>query len=457
MTQVKTVLLLSPYKLNTNHQVLEILVIDRNASKSPFTNKELNSSELKTHFPEMPKSFKDILIWFNKSGIEFTSDEIKKKYQKQKSGKQFGEYYTSAMTRHMLDLFERIKPFAQTVQWYHKTPVDNIRYTTAACSISKFKPVLQFALTGSRNNILLQTIVSINGDLYNFDQFKRTGFLIESNNEYFLLGNKDTQTLNWLQENNPVQYANNPGNFLENILSILENDYHVERNGLFEADHVKVLPVNRVMLSEISNSFLMITPQWVYDGFVIEDKWIDHVKINRNSIEYLIHRNKEAEETFRNFLETLHPVFAKQMNGYYYLSFVEAQKNQWFPKAYHKLLSENIEVTGMDMLKHFRYSPDKVNTVSNFLREEGHYVILQLKISFGKEEIALTELQKMILAGQRAMLLKDGSLGILPEEWVSKYANIIKLGKIVKNEISVPRWLAFSNDDAVGMQTVIKS
>ena len=391
MTEVKkdskAVLLLSPYKMFQDHRVLEILVIDRSVPKSPFTNKELTSTEIKQHFPEIEKGFKELLVWFSKEGINFTRDSIKKKFSKQKAGIPFSDYYSSGITRHLLDLFQRIKPFAHTVHWYHKTPVDNVRFTTAPCSVSKFRPTLQFDLYGSKDKLSLRTRVSINGDHYDVAMFKRYEFILESNNEYFLLSNKDTQTLNWLDTTGTRKLEHNQDIFVEEILTPLEQDYLVERNGLLEAKAVEVLPVNRVMLSEISNSFLMLTPQWIYDGFVMEDKWQETVKLNRNSVEYVIHRNKQKEDEFRIFLESLHPGFSRQMNGYYYLAFAEAQKNQWFPKAYHKLLEANIEVTGMDMLKHFRYSPHQIETSVKLVKEEGYAAILQLKISFGKEEV----------------------------------------------------------------------
>ncbi|MHA4846540.1 SNF2-related protein [Flavitalea antarctica] len=454
---IKAVLLLSPYKMFQDHQVLEILVIDRSAPKSPFTNKELNSTEIKQHFPAIEKPFKEILQWFSKEGIGFTRDTIKKNFAKQKAGVPFSNYYSSSITRHLLDLFQRIKPFADTVQWYHKTPVDNVRFTTSACTMSRYRPGLQFDLQGSPDSLSLRSRFNINGDYYDVTLFKRYEFIVESNNEYFLLSHKDAQTLNWLDSLGERKFNSRPEPFIEEILTPLESDYSVDRNGLLEATAVEVLPINRVMLSEISNSFLMITPQWIYDGFVMEDKWQETVKLNRNSVEYVIHRNKQKENEFRTFLESLHPSFPKQLNGYYYLGFAEAQKNQWFPKAYHKLLAGNIEVTGMDMLKHFRYSADQIQTTAKLIREEDHLAILQLEISFGKEEIQLAEMQKMLLSGQRAVILKDGSLGVLSEPWLEKYAAMIKVGKISDKEISVPKWLAFSNDESKELQSVIKS
>src|SRR5690349_9246636 len=113
--EVKAVLLLSPYKLLQDQLVIDILVIDRNSTKSPFSNKELISNELKQYFPAMEKEFRDSLLWFGEEGISFTRDGIKKKYAQQKAGIPFSDYYNSSIVRHMLELFQKIKPFAHTV------------------------------------------------------------------------------------------------------------------------------------------------------------------------------------------------------------------------------------------------------------------------------------------------------------------------------------------------------
>jgi len=170
----------------------------------------------------------------------------------------------------------------------------------------------------------------------------------------------------------------------------------------------------------------------------------------------LIKRNKEQEEQFLQLLESLHPNFPNQRNGYYYLSFADAQKKQWFLKTYHQLLVSDIELLGMDMLKHFRFSSYKAETEMKQLHEDDRTIILLLKVRFGKEEILLQELQKMLLAGQRAVLLKDGSLGVLGDEWLRQYATIIKHGKVNKNEITIARWLAINEQQTAIEDQVLK-
>ncbi len=192
----------------------------------------------------------------------------------------------------------------------------------------------------------------------------------------------------------------------------------------------------------------MLMPQWSYDGFILEGVWKETFDTTDDGEAVSIVRNKNAEAEFLRLLVSLHANFVNQRNGYYYLSFADAQKKQWFFKAYHQLLEQGIELVGMDMLQHFRYSQFKPETEISIQREEQSRVLMQMKVAFGNEEIRLAELQKMLLAGQKSVLLKDGSLGVLHDEWLQQYAAIIKHGKINKDEIEVSRFMAISHQQS---------
>jgi superfamily II DNA or RNA helicase len=445
----KNVLLLQPHRLLSDHGLFECLQITKAGGIPKYENSELNSTELNKSFAALPKEVKDALLSFSKEKLGQIKEDIQKKFTLQRAGIPYEQYHKNAFTRRLHECMERLKPFASLIKWYHKVPADKGHYKTGPCIFSTYKPQLQFEVTKNGQALELQTQININGAPYAIHQFTRNHFLLQSNNEYFLLSYKDYQTLEWLRENDPQQYSLQPQELATHILARLEgSDYAVNRNNLFSKNEIRVTPVNRVMLSEISQSFLVLTPQWVYDGFITEGPWAATYEVVRNGQAYAICRNKEEETAFWQLLESLHPNFAKQLNGYYYLSFAEAQKKQWFLKVYHKLLDLNIQVIGMDMLQHFRYSPHKVQADVTIKKEEHDSLTLLMNVTFGEEEVALTEIQKTILAGQRAILLQDGSLGILNEEWLQQYGTLIRHGKISKKEIQVPRWLAFSEEQS---------
>ena len=452
----KTVVLLSPHRLSKDYLLLSALHIIKSAGVE-YKDEELTPAVVRNYFAGYPKEVKDPMAAFNQAGISGLTAEIKKKFAIQKAGLGFERYFSNAMMSRLHELMGRLRPFAVNMKWYHKLPAEKGRFTTAPCVFSNDKPGLRFEVVALNGRVELETKLVINGTVCPYTDFDRYDFLLRRNNEYFLLGYKDYQTLEWLKENDPRQYSRQPQQMAEQVLARLETDYTVNRNNLFDKKEILVTPVSRVMLSEISQSFLMLTPQWNYDGIMVDGPWQPALELVRNGEQYLIQRNRESETSFVQLLESLHKNFSKQLNGYYYLPFAEAQKNQWFLKVYHRLLEQNVEVTGMDMLQHFRYSSHKVQVAAEIEKENGQILVLQMVVSFGKEKVLLQELQKMIRAGQRSILLNDGSLGILDDEWLGQYGAIIRHGKIMDGHtVQVPRWLAFAEQHATIETQVLK-
>jgi SNF2 family DNA or RNA helicase len=156
---------------------------------------------------------------------------------------------------------------------------------------------------------------------------------------------------------------------------------------------------------------------------------------------YKVVRRRNNEMAFVEKLRALHPNFEKQRNGNFYLSFDEAKKKHWFLKVYQQLLAENVKIVGMDLLRHFRYSPHSIDTQMTIGRTVDSMLHLNIRISFGEETVDLGNIQRTLYNGQKFILLKDNSIGIITDEWHEQYASIFKHGKIQKGELMVPQWI----------------
>ncbi|WP_018612238.1 DEAD/DEAH box helicase [Segetibacter koreensis] len=441
--ECKVAMLLSPNELSNKFRILESINIEKSALNINYKVSSLNAKELSKHYSNLPAFAHELFLQFSPDAVVAIHQKIRQPFAKQKVEKEGEALVKKSMLRHFYQLFEKLKPFSSIVKWYHKIPVGSGKsYKTSPCIFSAYKTQLTFEVQKTNNYLFLMTNVLLNGTVYSLNEFNRYHFLLESNNEYFLLSYKDYQTLEWLSEYNRGQYKSDAEGFARNLLARLEADYEVDRNDCFIKKEIKTVPVNRVMLNELNNAFVMLTPQWIYDGFVVEGPWKEIHEIKADGEVITIMRDKEVEEKFQKMLVSLHPNFSNQRNGYYYVSFADAQKKQWFLKTYHQLLEAGIELVGMDLLNHFRYSQHKVQTTIDIINEANGKVLMKMAVFFGKEEIRLAELQKMLLAGQRAVMLKDTSLGILHDEWLQQYAAIIKHGKINKDEIEVAKSMA---------------
>jgi SNF2 family DNA or RNA helicase len=453
----RVALLLSPQELGKKYRLVESLHIQKSSGGIDYQLFDLDNKELNKQYSQLPSSAKDLLYYFSPGAFASFHQKLKQPLYNRKANEAEEVLMRTATLRHFHQLFEKLKPFANVIKWYHKIRSENGKgFKTAPSAFSNYKPQLHFHVASEKSKLVLKTEVVLNGASYNLTEFKRYHFLLENNNEYFLLSYKDYETLEWITENERGQYGNDASSFSKHILTKLELDYKVNRNNFFIKKEINSLPVNRVLLNELNSTFLMLTPQWVYDGFVLENPWKGTHETVIEGETISINRNKESEDEFVKLLVGLHPNFINQRNGYYYLSFAEAQKKQWFLKAYHNLLEQGIQLVGMDMLNHFRYSPFRVETTVNVKDEAKGKVLMQITVSFGSEALLLIELQKMLLAGQRAVLLKDGSLGILHDEWLQQYAAIIKHGKINKDEIEVAKAMAISEQQVATGKQVLK-
>ncbi|GAB2818687.1 DEAD/DEAH box helicase [Ferruginibacter profundus] len=440
---VKTGILFLPLQLLKRNPFVHLLTLKKGQGIVQYSSQELSPRDLPKYFPALPPVAKEAVAALLPEKVKLIEDELVKKYRQQKSGIGAEQFIGSAYNRQLQQLFETVKPFFPLLKCYHQLPnpaTGNLMI--APCTFSNYTPSLSFTVEKQNNNFLLFTQITINGIAYAEYDFRRFAFLLESKNEYFILKNKDYQTLEWIKKNKTIDADG--AAFAKNILAVLEENYTVERNNLFAVNLVEnIVPTQRVMLSEISNSFLVLTPQWIYDGNIAEGEWKEQIETTEEGQQVFIKRNKQAELDFKKLLEGLHPNFPKQLNGWYYVSFADAQKKQWFLKVYHQLLEMNIELAGIDMLTHFRYSPHKPETIFVISNINDSKVEITFSLHFGKELVPLNELQKIILAGQRAVMLKDGSLGVLHEDWLAEFATIIKHSKISNpSTLLAPKWLA---------------
>ncbi len=437
------VILLSPLQIAKGRTALSLLKIEKKEKDINYTADLLSWSLVRKTFKDAPKPMRDILMDCCEESLAEAGAAFKKAFDLKRNDEALHVFLQRHYIKYWYKLLDSFQPYYPLIKWYHqKQQPGRKALLTAPCNFSSFKPRLDFEVMQSGEKLRLEIKVKIHDDSYPLEIFTRTHFLLESKNEYFVLSYADYLTLEELQHINPGQYAEDPDLFAAHVLAPLEEKYKVNRNNCFSRQELEVVPVNRLMLSELNNAFLMLTPQWLYDGHVAEGPWKEEFEIRVEGSVRVVKRNKEAEERFLKILVGLHPDFASQRNGYYYLSFANAQKKRWFAKAYQQLLQMNIEIAGMDMLKHFRYSGHAAQTVMKPVSESEHRVIYEMELRFGEEKVPLNELQRMLLAGQKAVLLKDGSLGLLSDEWLAQYASVLKHGKVKDNTIELLRWMA---------------
>ena len=436
-------LVLCPEELHNHNSIFNSLHI-RTGGTVPFEMFPLDKVQIERYFNRYPDAAKEILNRFNDDDVAFEIGQLKKKHAKEKSGIPIAKFLDRSLVRYWYDLITNLATLVPDLRTYHRVKNEKGNYLIAKCTIHKDVPKLWFEVSKTANGLTIEAFAQCGTATFKLEDLQRHKFLVSNNGAYYCLKPTDYLTLEWLTASQPAQYAQNPSLFAQRIVQKLEENYTVNRNNVFEKKEIDSLPSNCVYLSEISDSMLMFTPRWKYDGIIVDGDWKAIHETVRNGEAYSIMRNKDAEQNFISYLQSLHPNFAKQTGKFFYLTFADAKKKQWFLKAYHGLIEQDTEIIGLEMLRHFRYSTFAPETEMAILKQEGETLTLSLKIRFDKEVLSLTELQKLLIAGQNSILLKDTTIGIFNDEWMTQYSALIKHGRITKHEITIPKWILLS-------------
>lgn len=441
---VKFAFCLTSKKLKGDFNAFELLKIIKDKSKTSYNYEILSTDLLESYAKFLPIEVRLALDNFSTENLKFQASLHSKFFKKQKSGTAIDEYIQKAMLKNLHAYFEQLINVQDTISIYHKiiNPKTN-NLTTTPCRFSTAVPKLSFeAIKQTNGSLSLRSLVTIDNIIYDLLACNVNGILLEIDNVYYLLSATDTQTLNNLRKTDIAKFGKSESAFMQYVISPLEPRYIVNKEHIFKRKIIDTQPTNCIYLSEInSGSFLMLTPQWKYDGVLMEGTYKAEYDTTINGELYCIKRNSEVENNFSQFIKALHPNFTKQLNGYYYLPFDEAKKKNWFLKTYHTLLEQNVELIGMDMLSHFRYSPYQINTQITNVKTTDYLIEADINISFGDEIVNPIELQKTLFNHQKSILLSDNSIGVLDEEWMANYSSIIMHGKFDKNKITIPQWL----------------
>lgn len=310
--------------------------------------------------------------------------------------------------------------------------------TVKPASLSVFVPSLFFKLQKANAFLTLTCFVVINNEHFPFTDFEKTGFLLRSRNEYFLLQKADLVALGIFEKGLLMVHEKEQAAFVINVVKPLAEKYPVDLSGIIKTEIIDEEPLAKIYLSELNENFLLIRPKWVYGSFEAEDWEETETIVDTADTIYKIIRKKDAEKTLITTVRSLHPKFTYQSNEYFYLSFKEALHNNWFFQFYSALQAQNVAVFGMQELKKFRYNPNKPLLE---IKAGSHidWFDLTISVSYGDLLVPLHELRKAIISKQNFILLGDGSLGILPQEWIEKYALLMRMGQIKEGSLQLSK------------------
>ncbi len=157
-----------------------------------------------------------------------------------------------------------------------------------------------------------------------------------------------------------------------------------------------------------------------------------------NTIEIGI-RDEEYEKDFFDFFKNLHPAFKKQSStDFYHLNIDEMIEDYWFLEVFEKFKGAEIEVYGLKDLKKFKYSTSRAKVSIN-IKSGQDWFDVEMNVAFGDQEISLKDVRKAVLKKEKYIKLDDGTIGILPKEWIEKFQTYFRQGELKKGELKISK------------------
>lgn len=227
--------------------------------------------------------------------------------------------------------------------------------------------------------------------------------------------------------------------FLQKEALRLAKDYHVE----FDESLIKEVkagePEVTLQLQE-KGDYLVLNPTFCYKGYKIRASDKDEIILPQDDGLVLVHRNREKEKEFLSKVENLHSQFIRPEGGTQLaLKGTEVLRNNWFFLFVDAMKEMKVPVEGWEVLKNFRFNTHKPKT-QIYISNGVDWFDAKVDVVFGDQRVTIAEVKKALQNKQSFVQLQDGSLGVLPEEWIKRYSMLFRLGENKQEQLRLSKY-----------------
>jgi superfamily II DNA or RNA helicase len=264
--------------------------------------------------------------------------------------------------------------------------------------------------------------------------------IIKNGKDIFLLKSTDDyKTIKQFSagENHDIEKANWNSFALQNLIPLTQQ-YEVN----FDNQSIKKLKVDepqvKVLLKE-QGEYLLFCPTFYYNDLAVQggDK-LDVYFLAGDKINHF-KRNTKAENEFYEKFVQLHSKFVEvKTEKAYALKGTEVLKNNFFFLFIDTMKEWQVPVFGFEHLKSFKFNTSKPST-QVYVNSNTDWFDARVEIDFGGQKVTVAQVKNALQNKQTIIPLDDGTLGVLPEEWIKKYALIFKIGQADNDVLKVSK------------------
>lgn len=222
--------------------------------------------------------------------------------------------------------------------------------------------------------------------------------------------------------------------------------------------HDESTPKTVVYISE-QNNYFMIKPMFRYGQTEVEISAENHTSVEDQGKLVYMKRNKAHEQVFIDWINELHPHLRKpEYESHFALHGKYVFSQNWFFQFFDKMKEADVDVFGYENLKNFRINKSKPNT-SVHISSNLDWFDTEIEVNFDGLGVDVSDIQKALSLKQNYVALGDGSIGILPEEWLKKFALLFKMADTQGKKLRVSKFNFSVIDemmDLISDQDIIK-
>lgn len=248
------------------------------------------------------------------------------------------------------------------------------------------------------------------------------------------------------QSNRLILHKTKYAEFQKVILVPLEGSIHVDYSYLKPATKSQIeekgfdLENEQLIYLSESEDYILLTPVMRYGNLeipVLSKKQIQAQDKLGNL--FTLHREENAELQFIGNVLKQHPYFYDQeTNDSFYLHRKRFLEEAWFLEAFEVWRNKGIHILGFNQLKNNKLSEFQAKINIEVLSGTDWFET-KVKVKFGKQQVALKHLHKSIRNKSKFVTLDDGTQGILPHEWIEKFAAYFSAGEVTQDAILTPK------------------
>jgi signal recognition particle subunit SEC65 len=302
------------------------------------------------------------------------------------------------------------------------------------------RPSFKVRATGSDYEV--ECRVRLNGQQVNVsDNDAGDGLLFFNNdNVFFWKEPEDVNLVNPFLNNGVLAITSDEWpKKLKDFILPLTKEYSVDFDQQLISQVKDGDPEKRIVLQE-KGDYLVFQPIFTYKGFDTRPGGKNELVVPDGDRVMVVHRDKEKEMLFISKLEQLHSNFIRPEGGQQLaLKGSEVLKNNWFFLFVDAMKEMKIPVYGFDALKNFRFNTSKPQTKIH-ISSNTDWFDARVDILFGDQKVTIADVKKALSNRQQFVPLSDGTLGILPEEWIQKYSLLFRVGEGRQNQLRLSKY-----------------